>query len=77
MKYIVGNRRKDRDHFTHKVVETRNYLNHFDKGKKSVAARGEELYRITRKLKSLLEMCLLREIGFEGDRMTKILSRRR
>ena len=65
------------DRFIHKVVETRNYLNHFDMGKKSVAVGGEELYRITQKLKLLLEVCLLREIGIEGDRMSKILSRGR
>jgi len=74
---IVGDSNKDRDRFMHKVVETRNYLTHFDKSKESVAARGEELYRITRRLKSLLEICLLREIGFEGDRMAKILARRK
>jgi hypothetical protein len=76
VKLILGNR-KDRDSFVHKVVETRNYLNHFDKSKELIAEREEGLYRITRKLKSLLEVCLLWEIGFEGDRMTKILSRRK
>ena len=51
-------------------------LDHFDKSKEAVAARGEELYRIIQKLQSLLEVCLLHEIGFEGDQMRKIVSKR-
>lgn len=77
MKLVGGNSRKDRDNFVHKVVETRNYLTHFDWSKEKVAVQGGDLYRVTQQLRSMLEICLLHEIGFEGDDLKKILLRRR
>jgi len=50
--------------FIEKVVNTRNYFTHYDKELKEYAARGEDLYRLTQKLRMCLEICLLTEIGF-------------
>ena len=77
MEPIFGNSKKERIGFVGKVVETRNYLIHFDENKKQAAAVGEELYQLTKKLSSVLEACLLRETGFGEEQVQEILSRKR
>jgi len=77
MEPIVGGSKKEGVGFVGKVVDTRNYLTHYDEGKKEAAAVGRELYELTERLKSVLEACLLREVGFEGERLKEVLSRRR
>jgi hypothetical protein len=68
--FVVGSKGEARAEFVEKVVVTRNYRTHFDENKKGKAARGQELYQITRKLNLLLEACLMEEIGF-GPEETK------
>jgi hypothetical protein len=63
---IAGSNSKEREKFVRKIVDTRNYRTHFDESLEGRAARGEELYRISEKLKLLTEMSLIGEIGF-GD----------
>jgi hypothetical protein len=70
---VTGDNSKDRGRFVYKVVTTRNYHTHFDKSKEVEAAQGEELYRITQKLKLLIEICLLGEIGFEAERIKDLI----
>ncbi len=53
-----------REEFANKVHNTRNYLTHYDPELESKAATGQELYNLTIKLRTLLEMCLLEELGF-------------
>ena len=77
MEPIFGDSKKERVNFVGKVVDTRNYLTHYDESKKDEAAVGRELYELTEKLKSVLEVCLLREVGFEGDSLKEVLSRKR
>lgn len=77
MKPIFGKSKKERGAFVGKVVDTRNYLTHYDESKKDEAAVGRKLYELTEKLKSVLEACLLREVGFEGDSLKEILLRTR
>jgi len=77
MEPIFGADNKKRKGFVGKVVDTRNYLTHYDESKKEAAAVGRELYELTERLESVLEACLLREVGFEGDRLKEVLSRRR
>ncbi len=67
----------DKNFFVHKVVTTRNYLTHYDKTLKEQSAEGEELYNITQKLKILLEICLLKELGFTSDKIKSLISRNR
>ncbi len=71
---VVGKKGEARVEFVDKVVDSRNYLAHRDKGKKERAARGVELYQISQKLKRLLEACLMGEIGFEDDEIRKLIS---
>jgi hypothetical protein len=71
VKATVGSSGKERDSFINKVVRTRNYRTHFDESLAEQAARGEDLHRINEKLKLLMEVCLLSEIGFEDEDIGK------
>lgn len=77
MEPIFGADKKERKGFVGDVVDTRNYLTHYDENKKGTAAVGIELHVLSEKLKSILEACLLREAGFEGEHLKEVLSRRR
>ncbi len=50
--------------FVDDVVNTRNYFVHYDQSLKNKALKGTKLYRLIQKLKVLVEICLLKEIGF-------------
>ena len=57
------------------MVDTRNYQTHHDEDLKERAADGEDLYRLTQKLKMLLEVCLLTEIGFNLEEIKALFLR--
>jgi len=65
----------DRDAFVDQVVTTRNYLTHYDKSKEDEAAKGADLYYLARRVRVLLDACLLREIGFDVAAITRLLTR--
>jgi len=65
----------DKSLFVDKTVDTRNYLTHYDPELKERSAEGEELHRLTQKLKRLLEICLLKELGFNSDDIESLISR--
>lgn len=71
---VVGSSSRDKRTFVDKVIVTRNYRTHFDESLESRAARGEELHRINEKLRRLIEMCLMAEIGFEDDEIKKAVT---
>lgn len=49
------------------VIDTRNYLTHYDPSLKSRASTGKELTKLTWGLQQLLEVCLLDQIGIHED----------
>ena len=61
--------------FAKKVKNTRNYLTHFDKRLERRAARGSELFWLTRKLSYVLQVCLLLELGLSLDKCATLLHR--
>ena len=65
----------DEEYLIGKVVDTRNYLTHYDKKLKKIAAQGEELYDLTKKLERLLKMCILKELGFAHDKIKTVIHR--
>jgi hypothetical protein len=71
---VVGSSSKDKKTFINKILDTRNYRTHFDESLEDRAARGEELHRINDKLRHLMEMCLMAEIGFDDDEITKAVA---
>jgi len=68
---------ENKSSFVDKTVYTRHYLTHFDPDLKERSAEGEELYRLTQKLKVLLQICLLKELGFSSDSVRGLISRAR
>jgi hypothetical protein len=66
----------DPNEFIGRVVETRNYLTHFNKdAKMNLIFAGNELYYAAQRLKILLESCLLLEMGFPIELILKIYRR--
>ena len=58
--------------FIDKIVKTRNYLTHYDEDDSQDAAiDGLELHRLATELRTLLEVCLLSEIGFTPEEICK------
>ncbi len=74
---IAGRFIGDGNSFIDTVVATRNYLTHYDQSLKQQAASGEELHHITRKLRLLMEACLLFELGFSVDQINTFFFRNR
>ncbi len=68
---------KDSDTFIETVVATRNYLTHFDKKPIANVLHGEALYWVTRKLRVLLEICLMLEIGLSVKLINQLVNRNR
>lgn len=60
------------DKFMRKVTDTRNYLTHYDPRLRSRAARGQELYSLTRTLEYVLMTCLLIDLGLSLERCVQL-----
>lgn len=65
----------DKAEFVEDVYNTRNFLTHYDKSLEGKSKRGDELYKRTKQLKFLIEVCLLREMGVPDDDISKLVSR--
>ena len=63
--------------FIHRVVETRNYLTHHDGEPNAYVLRNDELFKYTRKMRMLLRICLLKELGFPSSEITRLLNANR
>lgn len=61
--------------FIQKVIDTRNYLTHYDEKLKGKAAIGQKLYRLTLKLKMLLEIVFLKELGLQKESIKSLIER--
>ena len=57
------------------VVDTRNYLTHYDASLRAKALTGQPLDLVTERLRFLTAACLLRELGFTGQGVQEALSR--
>lgn len=61
--------------FVNKVVTTRNYLTHYDRSLKDLAASRDDLQKLTLKLELLIKMVLLFELGFEQKQTETMIKR--
>lgn len=61
--------------FINNVVDTRNYLTHYSRTSESTAVRGKALYPLTEKVKILVEIILMRELGFSFEKIDEIIHR--
>lgn len=61
--------------FVNKIVDTRNYLTHFNEALHDKAARGRELTFFPDKLSALFKCCMLRELGMPVQDIQNLVSR--
>jgi hypothetical protein len=69
MKLVI----KDEKGFIQKVLDTRNYLTHYNPKLEGAAAKDNELYEITEKLRRMIEICFLKELGFDPKIMKDLV----
>lgn len=70
---IIGNQKV----FINEVVDTRNYLTHYDKQLESKALREDQLFQCLEQLKALLQTIFLYEIGFSNNFIKTVLTTNR
>jgi len=63
--------------FIEKVCDTRNYLTHYSQALQGRVVEGEELFMLTMRLRGLLEIFLLEELGFDYETIRKMISKNR
>jgi hypothetical protein len=67
----------DHNQFIDDLVNTRNYLTHYDKKKRAKAKHGRELFVLTQKVRSMLQACLLTELGLSMEMIKCLMPRSR
>lgn len=60
----------------HLISSSRNYYTHYDESRREQAITGEPLFWTTIKLQVLLELYLMREVGFVNTKLREILMRK-
>ena len=73
-KDIFGNNR-ERKKLIIKIVDTRNYLTHYDPSLESKAAKGRDLVILCRKIETLFQLHFLQLIGFSQEDINAIVDR--
>lgn len=63
---------KERKQFIGKVIDTRNYLTHYDPKLAQQAANGETLWKLCMKLEALFQLHFLRLIGLDAELIRKL-----
>ena len=63
--------------FIDKVVNTRNYLTHYSRDAELLAVKGKDLFFLTEKVKILVEILLLRELGFPFEEIENFIIKNR
>jgi hypothetical protein len=76
---LIGLFIKDEGKFVNDVVETRNYLTHYDKDSKppSPVENYGILFQLIQNLRTIVEICLLKEAGFSLEEIKGLFSRNR
>jgi len=67
----------DKNSFINKVVNMRNYLTHYDKSLEDKVNKDEDLHLLTIKLKFIMEVCFLLELGIQSNKIEEFISRDR
>ena len=66
---------KDKDKFSTKVGNTRNYYTHYNQSLKKKAATDDELFRLSQVLNFLLQSCILTELGFSSELCASLIAK--
>ena len=72
-KDLFGNSKK-RNSFIGKVVDTRNYLTHYDSSLENKADSGEDLGKLYTKLEALFQLHFLRLIGIDDNTIKSMVN---
>ena len=72
-KGLFGNSQR-RNSFISKVVDTRNYLTHYDSSLENQAASGEDLGKLYMKLEALFQLHFLRLIGIDDNTIKSMVN---
>ena len=73
-KEFIGNA-KQRDKLIGSIVNTRNYLTHYDDSSKSKAASGDELVRLYHRMEAIFQLCILQEMGFTQTEIRSVVDK--
>ncbi|HEY6729727.1 MAG TPA: HEPN domain-containing protein [Solirubrobacterales bacterium] len=76
-KRIIGPEEKEVEAFIKLFKDSRNYYTHYNPKLEAKAAGGVRLYLLTIQLRAIIEMSLLRELGFPARSIDAILERGR
>ena len=68
----LGNN-KERSSLLREIVDTRNYLTHYNEDLKDRAAQGTELWRLCKKMEVILQLHFLKVIGFSDDEISSVI----
>lgn len=63
----------DRNKFLRKIVDTRNYLTHYNKDLKVKAAKGLEMWAICQRMEVIFNLHFLKVIGFTEDKIDSVV----
>lgn len=76
--YILGDdvSKKQLNAFVDSVATTRNYLTHYSESLEHKTADNKELVNLARKLQTIVEACLLREVGFNFDETKALIQKK-
>lgn len=65
----------DKNKFIDNIVNLRNYLTHYDKNLEERVKNGPNISILTQKMKFIVEVCLLVEIGISNDKIRELINR--
>jgi ApeA N-terminal domain 1 len=72
-KGIIGNA-KERSKLITRIVDTRNYLTHYDESSKLKAADGQDLLSLCYKMEAVFQLHFLQVLGFTPEEIKSLLS---
>lgn len=64
---------KERNKLLRKIVDTRNYLTHYDESLKDSAANGEELWSLCQKMEVIFQLHFLKVVGFSDEEIESVV----
>ena len=73
-KEFIGDE-SQQDKLTGSIVDTRNYLTHYDESLKSRAASGDKLIRLYLKMEAIFQLRLLQELGFTQTEIKSVFDK--
>ena len=72
-KEVIEDQKKQKE-LINRIVNTRNYLTHYDQSLESEAAKGEDLWPLCIKMELLFQLHVLRLIGFSREQIDSLLA---